>query len=214
MAREERMQKNLLRKLVMLEDVVIMAKYKHLPQSVLMIMWKDSHGLIRTPKVKHDKVKRKVVRRGPDERWQTYCRRVQEVDDEYVRAALAADPSIPRNPPQPVLMATARTRLTPTLREEEIGQANGSVSDGAAVTQVEAGDATRSRHGSGVDAVRTLCTLLGHPAGGPQTHQFELASYLYQTHTVVPAHSGCAHGSHVSACARNGDALSSTYSQT
>ena len=30
MAREERMQKNLLRKLVMLEDVVIMAKYKHL----------------------------------------------------------------------------------------------------------------------------------------------------------------------------------------
>ena len=113
-----------------------------------------------------------------------------------------------------VLMATARTRLTPTLREEEIGQANGSVSDGAAVAQVEAGDATRSRHGSGVDAVRALCTLLGHPAGGPQTHQFELASYLYQTHTVVPAHSGCAHGSHVSACARNGDALSSTYSQT
>ena len=72
-----------------------------------------------------------------------------------------------------VLMATARTRLTPTLREEEIGQANGSVSDGAAVAQVEAGDATRSRHGSGVDAVRALCTLLGHPAGGPQTHQFE-----------------------------------------
>ena len=63
--------------------------------------------------------------------------------------------------------------LTPTLREEEIGQANGSVSDGAAVAQVEAGDATRSRHGSGVDAVRALCTLLGHPAGGPQAHQFE-----------------------------------------
>ena len=58
------MQKNLLSKLVTPEDVVIMAKYKHLPQSVLMIMWKDSHGLIPTPKVKHDKVKRKVVRRG------------------------------------------------------------------------------------------------------------------------------------------------------
>ena len=41
-------------------------------------------------------------------------------------------------------MATARTRLTPTLREEEIGQANGSVSDGAAVAQVEAGDATQT----------------------------------------------------------------------
>ena len=38
-----------------------------------------------------------------------------------------------------------RTRLTPTLREEEIGQANGSVSDGAAVAQVEAEEVVARR---------------------------------------------------------------------
>ena len=42
-------------------------------------------------------------------------------------------------------MATARTRLTPTLREAEIGQANGSVSDGAAVAQVEAEEVVARR---------------------------------------------------------------------
>ena len=44
-----------------------------------------------------------------------------------------------------VFMATARTRLTPTLREGEIGQANGSVSDGAAVAQVEAEEVVARR---------------------------------------------------------------------
>ena len=101
MAAEERMQKNLLSRLVMPEDVVIWGKYKDLPRFVFKNMWEEGMGLIKTPGVKQLKLKRKVIRRRPEERWSTFWRRVKEADEEYVKAALQADPTIPRTPPSP-----------------------------------------------------------------------------------------------------------------
>lgn len=47
------------------------------------------------------KLKPKTIRRRPDERWATYWRRVRDADEEYVSAALAADPTISRTPLEP-----------------------------------------------------------------------------------------------------------------
>ena len=97
--------KCLLSKLVMPEDKVIWeARFAHLPEALVNIIWEQSHeghlddGGDHGVHVKKKVIKRKTLHRRKDERMSNFIRREEEADAAYVASALHADPSIPRTP--------------------------------------------------------------------------------------------------------------------
>ena len=106
----DKVNRGLLAKLVMPEDVLIQQKYGYMPKMVQQILWEESHGYgsfagERANANARAKAKTKIkkgiqLKRRPFERAITWHKRQQARDDERLRAMLTADPTIPRTPDQ------------------------------------------------------------------------------------------------------------------